>query len=99
MLCSGSLPSNGTMFPALRALNASQNNISGTIPTQWGNTGLFKLPALYLSDGSAMSHVFNLSNNALTGSVPSFLNQVNLMTYQSAGVALAVRPLPSQSCM
>ena len=80
------------MFPALRALNASLNNLSGPIPPQWGSTGLFKLPALLLSNGQAMSHVFNVSNNALTGTVPAFLNKVNLMNYQSAGVALAVRP-------
>ena len=78
------------MFPALRALNASLNKITGPIPSQWGNTGLFKLPALILGNGQAMSHVFNVSNNALTGAVPNFLNKVNLMNYQSQGVALAV---------
>ena len=91
-LCSGTLPAGAAMFPALRALNASLNNLSGPIPPQWGNTGLFKLPALLLSNGQAMAHVFNVSNNALTGSVPTFLNKVNLLNYQSAGVALAVRP-------
>lgn len=78
------------MFFALRALNASHNRLFGDIPAQWGHTGLFTLPPFLNTDGTTMGQVFSLSYNALTGSIPSFLDSENLRDYQSLGIELAV---------
>ena len=40
-VCSGSLPSNASMFPSLRALNVSGNKLSGSLPAQLGQSALF----------------------------------------------------------
>ena len=39
----GPLPSNSSMFPGLRALNASHNSFTGTIPAAWNQSGIFTL--------------------------------------------------------
>ena len=71
-MCSGSLPAGASMFPGLRALNISQNRFSGSIPTQWQQSGIFQLPALKLNTGNLMVQVFDLTFNQFKCAPPCF---------------------------
>ena len=72
-------------------LNPSWSS-AGSIPPQWGSSGVFKLPPLQLATGQLMAQVFSLHNNRLTGPIPNFLGSSQLQAYQRFGVQLAVRP-------
>lgn len=88
--CSGPLPDLNGMFPALRALNASHNNFNGSIPVELGQTGIFQLGPENVGQNEVMSHVFDLSFNSLSGSVPNFLYYDVLRNYVSQGIYLQV---------
>ena len=59
-----------------------------------GNTGLFRLPPVLTPAGYRISHVFDVSSNVLTGSIPDFLYSENVKDYQASGIALAVSAVP-----
>lgn len=66
--CSGPLPSNvsgaaanGTnFFPALRAMNISHNAFSGTLPTAFGQSGVFNLKPLQVCPAGPVCDLLNL---------------------------------------
>ena len=74
-------------------MNASNNHFTGTIPLQLGQTGIFQLPAVNVGNNELMSHVFDLSNNDLTGTVPNYLDFDVLRNYVSSGIYLRVCPI------
>ena len=97
-LCSGPLPSNDSgvpanstnFFPSLRAMNISHNAFTGTLPTAFGQAGVFNQKPLQFADGEILMHVFDVSYNQLSGALPSFLDFTNVPEYVQRGIFIAV---------
>ena len=100
-LCSGPLPSNDSgapanstnFFPSLRAMNISHNAFMGTLPTAFGQAGVFNQKPLQFADGEILMHVFDVSYNQLSGALPSFLDFTNVPEYVQRGIFIAVSHL------
>ena len=99
--CSGPLPSNDSgvpanstnFFPSLRAMNISHNAFTGTLPTAFGQAGVFNQKPLQFADGEILMHVFDVSYNQLSGVLPSFLDFTNVPEYVQRGIFIAVSHL------
>ena len=88
------MPANSTnFFPALRAMNISHNAFTGTLPAAFGQAGVFNQKPLQFADGEILMHVFDVSNNQLSGALPSFLDFTNVPEYAQRGIFIAVRLL------
>ncbi|CAK0783683.1 hypothetical protein CVIRNUC_006882 [Coccomyxa viridis] len=94
---SGPLPSNDSgvpanstnFFPSLRAMNISHNAFTGTLPTAFGQAGVFNQKPLQFADGEILMHVFDVSYNQLSGVLPSFLDFTNVPEYVQRGIFIA----------
>ena len=78
--CSGPLPraTNATepFFNDLIYFNASSNNLTGPIPEDFGHSEIFNASSVYYTIGVAAylrSAAFDVSNNQLSGDLPTFL--------------------------
>jgi hypothetical protein len=90
----GNVSANTTnFFPALRAMNISHNAFTGTLPSAFGQSGIFNLKPLQFADGEILMHVFDISYNLLTGKLPSFLDFTNVPEYAQRGIFIAVSHL------
>ncbi|KAK9819833.1 hypothetical protein WJX72_002908 [[Myrmecia] bisecta] len=81
------------VFPALRALNVSYNRLSGSIPSVLAQSGIFMQPPLFAGQNLIFQHVFDLSHNSLTGSIPGYLNATQVPVYALGGVYLGSNDL------
>ena len=91
------LPTPPTSFPSLRAMNISHNAFMGTLPTAFGQAGVFNQKPLQFADGEILMHVFDVSYNQLSGALPSFLDFTNVPEYVQRGIFIAVsHPVPWQ---
>ena len=94
------LANSTNFFPSLRAMNISHNAFTGTLPTAFGQAGVFNQKPLQFADGEILMHVFDVSYNQLSGALPSFLDFTNVPEYVQRGIFIAVShpsliPVPS----
>ena len=82
------------MFPGLRAINMSTNALTGTIPPQFNQTGIFSGSPIFLLSGRPLQQIFDLSFNKLTGSLPDFLSSQSVPPWTAGGIYLEVIPPP-----
>lgn len=66
--------------------------VAGSLPAAFGQSGIFTLQPLQFADGEILMHVFDISANRLTGSLPPFLDFTNVPEYAQRGIYISVRP-------
>ena len=64
---------------------------AGMVPAAWGQSGIFRLPALQLPNGGGtLWHEFDVSANRLTGALPPFLSVSAVPEVARGGIYIAV---------
>lgn len=76
----GDLPRiDGAPFAAMLFFNVSNNDLGGTIPSEYGQMRMFKQSGIGYVDSNnvvrPITFTFDVSNNQLTGDIPAFLNR------------------------